>query len=59
LVSGAVKAWKKELKARPKIAEAIADPDVNPELFEEGWADALAHEKEVLGAPAASTLIDV
>ncbi|KAH6908239.1 coatomer protein [Coprinopsis sp. MPI-PUGE-AT-0042] len=50
LVPSTVKAWRADLegKGRPKIAEGIADPDVHPELFEEGWADALKHEKEVL-----------
>jgi coatomer subunit beta' len=42
--SRAVDAWKGDLisKKRPKIAASIAHPDVNPELFEEGWEQALA-----------------
>ncbi|KAF6750989.1 coatomer protein [Ephemerocybe angulata] len=59
LVSGAVKTWKEELKSRPKIAAAIADPEECPELFEEGWADALAHEKEVREGEGVGALIDV
>ncbi|EFI27813.1 hypothetical protein CC1G_14736 [Coprinopsis cinerea okayama7 len=48
LVPSAVKAWKADLtaKGRPKIAEGIADPDEHKELFEEGWEEALRHEKE-------------
>ena len=42
--SRAVEAWKADLsnKKRPKIAAAVADPATNPELFEEGWEEALA-----------------
>ncbi|KAJ4465850.1 coatomer WD associated region-domain-containing protein [Lentinula lateritia] len=42
-----VLAWKAELnaKSRPKIAETIANPDVNPDLFEEGWNSVLEKEK--------------
>ncbi|KAF9011330.1 coatomer WD associated region-domain-containing protein [Cyathus striatus] len=42
----AVSAWKSELlaKNRPKIADGIATPEKNPELFEEGWEGALAKE---------------
>jgi len=45
----AVDAWKAELqgKNRPKIASSITHPGANPELFEEGWESALAHEKEI------------
>ncbi|KAF8967534.1 coatomer protein [Flammula alnicola] len=48
--SSAVSAWKSELeaKSRSKIAATIADPSTNPELFEEGWAEALAKEEELL-----------
>jgi len=35
------------LKNRTKIADAIADPSINPELFEEDWAGALQREKEI------------
>lgn len=56
------KKWKTSLDAgkRPKqkaIAKAIADPDVNPEVFEEGWADVLASLEagSVASASAATT----
>lgn len=44
-----VDAWRGELKTkgRTKIAAGIADPRENPELFEEGWEDALEREKTV------------
>ena len=47
----AVKAWQSELQAkkRTKLAAAVADPSANPELFEEGWEEALQREA---GAPA-------
>lgn len=50
-VPEAVKAWQGDLQAkkRAKVAAAIADPSVNPELFEEGWEEALQREA---GAPA-------
>ena len=43
-VPKAVDTWKAELvsKKRPNIAASVAHPDANPELFEEGWAQALA-----------------
>ncbi|KAF7370716.1 Coatomer subunit beta' [Mycena sanguinolenta] len=43
----AVDAWHAELEAkkRPKIAAAVAHPNKNAELFEEGWANALALER--------------
>ena len=46
-VPEAVQAWKSELttKNRSKIAAKIADPTEQPELFEEGWEDAVAREK--------------
>ncbi|KAF5321445.1 hypothetical protein D9619_000081 [Psilocybe cf. subviscida] len=46
----AVAAWKAELaaKSRSKIANTIADPAENSELFEEGWEVALAKEEEAL-----------
>ncbi|KIJ57284.1 hypothetical protein M422DRAFT_57615 [Sphaerobolus stellatus SS14] len=52
-VPKATEAWKSSLVTggKKKLAAIIADPTENPELFEEGWADALAREKE-LGQPA-------
>ena len=52
----AVDAWKADLtaKSRPKLAESIAHPDFNTDLFEEGWADAVA--KEQGKAPEAAPL---
>ncbi|KAJ3899890.1 coatomer protein [Lentinula edodes] len=49
LVSRTVLAWQAELnaKSRPKIAETIANPDVNPDLFEEGWDSVLEKEREI------------
>lgn len=48
-VHDAVVSWKTELqsKNRTKIADAIADPSINPELFEEDWVGALRREKEI------------
>jgi len=48
-VHDAVVSWKTQLqsKNRTKIADAIADPSINPELFEEDWAGALQREKEI------------
>ena len=45
-VPEAVQAWRGELQAkkRTKLAAAVADPTANPELFEEGWEEALQHE---------------
>jgi len=45
----AVQAWKTDLesKQRVRLASSIADPSESPELFDEGWKDALAKEKEV------------
>ncbi|KAG0143027.1 hypothetical protein CROQUDRAFT_661774 [Cronartium quercuum f. sp. fusiforme G11] len=42
LVPKAVKAWKAglESRGRAKLAEAIGDPEVTPEAFEEGWPPA-------------------
>ncbi|TFY80045.1 hypothetical protein EWM64_g3966 [Hericium alpestre] len=44
-----VDAWRTDLKSknRPKLAAAIASPVENPELFEEGWTQALQREKGV------------
>ncbi|KAL0950314.1 hypothetical protein HGRIS_010289 [Hohenbuehelia grisea] len=49
----AVDAWHADLKAkgRPKIASSVAHPSKQPELFEEGWEQALAREA---GAPQAT-----
>lgn len=46
-VPEAVQAWKGELtaKGRAKIANAVADPVEHPDLFEEGWKDAVAREQ--------------
>ncbi|KAF5363874.1 hypothetical protein D9756_000063 [Leucocoprinus leucothites] len=43
----AVTSWTTDLKTkkREKIASGIADPAVNPELFEEGWEKGLRREK--------------
>ncbi|ETW83757.1 hypothetical protein HETIRDRAFT_415508 [Heterobasidion irregulare TC 32-1] len=45
-VPAVVDAWRDELKSkgRPKIAGAIPSPRDHPDLFEEGWAEALAGE---------------
>ena len=50
----AVKAWRGDLQAknRPKLATAVADPSENPELFEEGWEEALQREA---GGPASES----
>lgn len=51
----AIRAWRADLEAkkRTKLANAVADPTVNPELFEEGWEEALQRETSALapGAP--------
>lgn len=46
-----VEAWKADLKGRnkPKIAERIADPRENPELFEEGWGGGSGGERSGSG----------
>ncbi|OBZ70384.1 Coatomer subunit beta' [Grifola frondosa] len=46
-VSEAVTAWRADLQAkkRPKLASVIADPSDHPELFEEGWEEALRRER--------------
>ncbi|KJA17733.1 hypothetical protein HYPSUDRAFT_218691 [Hypholoma sublateritium FD-334 SS-4] len=50
--SAAVASWTADLttKGRAKIAATIADPAAHAELFEEGWAEALAREEELLSA---------
>ncbi len=54
-VPEAVQAWRGDLQAkkRTKIAAGIADPTANPELFEEGWEEALQRETSAAapGAP--------
>jgi coatomer subunit beta' len=51
-VPRAIAAWKSDLvdKGRSKIANMIADPSTNPELFEEGWEAALAKEQEAVSS---------
>lgn len=48
-VPEAVQSWTSDLKSkgRSKLAAGIADPSTNPELFEEGWEEALQREKAV------------
>lgn len=50
-----VEAWRGDLKAknRPKIAAAIASPDEQADLFEEGWEEALRREEQGGDEPAA------
>ena len=45
--SSAVKSWKTQLNnsGKKKLAEALADPEENEDLFDEGWAEALARER--------------
>ena len=45
-VPEAVRAWRGDLQAknRAKLAGAVADPSSNPEMFEEGWEEALQRE---------------
>ncbi|EJU06310.1 coatomer beta' subunit [Dacryopinax primogenitus] len=52
-----VAAWKADLNAqhKPKIAAMIADPEEHPDLFEEGWQNAVAKERgEEVEEPVAS-----
>lgn len=46
----AVDAWKADLKAknRPRLADMIASPTADPEVFEEGWDAALEREAAML-----------
>ena len=55
-VPEAVQAWRGELQAkkRTKLAAAVVDPTANPELFEEGWEEALQHEASAPAPGAAS-----
>jgi len=48
-VHDAVVSWKTELqsKNRTKIADRIADPLINSELFQENWDGALKREMEM------------
>ena len=52
----AVQAWRGDLEAkkRTKLAAAVADPTANPELFEEGWEEALQREASAPAPGAAS-----
>lgn len=60
LAPKAAEAWKADLvgKKRPKIAVSIADPSSTPELFEEGWEQALATEEQVKQASQEGVLVD-
>ena len=55
-VPEAVQAWRADLQAknRTKLAAAVADPSSNPEMFEEGWEEALQREAS---APAPGALL--
>lgn len=63
-VPEAVRAWRADLdaKGRAKLSAAIAHPEEHAELFEEGWEEALKHEKEgvvpVVVAAAATPLVN-
>lgn len=48
LVPELVQSWQKSLEDenRSKLAAAIASPTENPELFSEGWEEALEREKD-------------
>jgi coatomer subunit beta' len=50
----AVQAWRSDLKSknRLRLANAVADPSETPELFEEGWEEALQREASA-GEPVA------
>jgi hypothetical protein len=58
--SAVVKEWKKMLEGegKPKIAKAVADPEVESELFEEGWEEALRREEEELGRNATAAGVE-
>jgi len=49
-VPTAVDSWKADLKAknRPRLADMIASPTADPEVFEEGWDAALEREAAML-----------
>ncbi|KAJ3991040.1 coatomer protein [Lentinula boryana] len=57
LVPKTVLTWQADLKSkgRPKIAEMIANSDLNPELFGEGWSTVLEKEKEHVSGSAVVT----
>ncbi|KIK57342.1 hypothetical protein GYMLUDRAFT_46217 [Collybiopsis luxurians FD-317 M1] len=61
LVPKTVIAWQSELKTkgRPKIAETIANPDVNPGIFEEGWEAIIEKEREETPQTESPVLVDV
>ncbi|KIK57344.1 hypothetical protein GYMLUDRAFT_172779, partial [Collybiopsis luxurians FD-317 M1] len=61
LVPKTVVAWQSELKTkgRPKIAETIANPDVNPENFEEGWEAIIEKERGETPQTESPVLVDV
>lgn len=46
-----LESWQTDLKShnRAKLAESIGSPVSQPELFEEGWEQALALEKNGAG----------
>jgi len=54
LAPKAIDAWKADLtsKGRAKVSNTIADPKVNPELFEEGWEAAVEKEERLLSEGA-------
>lgn len=57
-----VEAWKEDLKIknRAKLADTIATPASNPDLFEEGWEAALEKEAAALqlGTSAAGVVVN-
>ncbi|KAI0940343.1 hypothetical protein AcV5_001477 [Taiwanofungus camphoratus] len=59
-VSEAVHAWRTDLqeKGRPKLSSAIAHPAENPELFEEGWDQALERERGGQPQPTSPPLVN-
>lgn len=59
-VPEAVHAWRTDLqeKGRPKLSSAIAHPAENPELFEEGWDQALERERGGQPQPTSPPLVN-
>jgi coatomer subunit beta' len=58
-ISTALKAWQTSLQtgsssSRGKLVASIADPEKNPEVFEEGWEESLKREKSVNGGEGVS-----
>ena len=53
--------WKNDLTAsqRSRIADSVASPGDHPELFEEGWDEALEREAAALGGEMDSSVITV